>query len=613
MQRFLTLFLLLSLCLFGVSAAAVQEEIKIGILAKRGVAKTFEKWSPTAEYLSKKLPQYRFEIVPLGFDEVQDAVRKREISFIIANSAYYVDMEYRYGISRIATLQNLHSNGKGYCRFGGVIFTRSNRSDIYHISDLKGKRFAAVDPQSFGGWEMAWHVLHHAGVDPYDDFASLHFSGTHDQVVYDVLSGKADAGTVRSDTLERMEHEGKIRLANLYIINQQWHEGFDFVHSTQLYPEWPIAKLSHVDNKLAKEVAIALMEMSPEDEAAISSLITGWSIPATYQSVHNVLKELQIGPYEYLREVTLEEVFRQYWHYLLLMLIALIASIVVIAMIAKLNRGLKEGKLRLEREVRYKDLAQRALKERSDELAEANEKLHELDKLKSMFIASMSHEFRTPLNSIIGFTGVMLQQMPGKINEKQQDFLTRIKLAGEHLLGLISDVIDISKIEADRIEAFPESFMLEELTTQATDEISVLAKKKGLQLSVDAPEGIEMFSDRRRLMQCLLNYLSNAVKFTERGTIVLKVVDLGERVEIAVEDTGIGIAQEDLPKLFEAFERLDTHLRVKAGGTGLGLYLTKRIVEGLLGGEVYVESTIEKGSVFGLRIPKRIAVEEGNA
>ena len=609
MQRLVAVFLL-SFCLLGFSTATMAQEIKIGVLAKRGVPKTFEKWSPTAAYLNKKLPQHRFEIVPLGFDEVHDAVRKREVSFIIANSSYYVDMEYRYGISRIATLQNLHSNGKAYCRFGGVIFTRSNRSDIYHLTDLKGKRFAAVDPQSFGGWEMAWHVLHHAGIDPYKDFASLHFSGTHDQVVYDVLSGKADAGTVRSDTLERMELEGKIQLSDFYIINQQWHEGFDFVHSTQLYPEWPIAKLSHVDNQLAKEVAIALMEMEPRDEAAVSSIITGWSIPATYQSVHNVLKELKIGPYEYLREVTLEEVLRQYWHYVIIMFIILTAAIVGIAIIARLNRGLQEGKQRLETEVRYKDLAQRALKERSDELAEANAKLKELDKLKSMFIASMSHEFRTPLNSIIGFTGVMLQQMPGKINEKQQDFLTRIKLAGEHLLGLISDVIDISKIEAGRIEPYPETFMLDELTAQAAGEISVLAKKKGLELIVDVPAGIEMHSDRRRLLQCLLNYLSNAVKFTERGAVTLRVKRVGERLDIAVEDTGIGISKEDIPKLFEAFERLDTHLRVKAGGTGLGLYLTKRIVEGLLEGEVYVESRVDEGSVFGLRIPLRIEVEE---
>jgi len=237
----------------------------------------------------------------------------------------------------------------------------------------------------------------------------------------------------------------------------------------------------------------------------------------------------------------------------------------------------------------------------------ANQELKAMDKLKSMFIASMSHELRTPLNSIIGFSGLLLQGVSGSLNEKQLDSMQRINRAGNHLLGLISDVIDISKIEAGRIDAYPEQVSLKEVVEDAVESIRPLADAKGLKLevSIDDPEDSwpEMTTDRKRLMQCLLNYLSNAVKFTEQGMVTLTVSVNGDRVEISVTDTGIGISEKDLPRLFEAFERLDTHLRIKAGGTGLGLYLTKKIAYEILHGSVSVESRINEGSTFRLEFP----------
>ncbi len=250
---------------------------------------------------------------------------------------------------------------------------------------------------------------------------------------------------------------------------------------------------------------------------------------------------------------------------------------------------------------------------RTDELLEANRKLKELDQLKSMFIASMSHELRTPLNSIIGFTGIILQGLTGEINEKQTEYLSRVKLAGQHLLSLISDVIDISKIEAGRIEAVVTTFSLKELLREAKEEIEVVANPKGLFVTVEMGEDISMQSDRRRLYQCLLNFLSNAVKFTDQsGTIILQIEEEEGEIKISVTDNGIGINIEDQTKLFEAFERFESHLKVKAGGTGLGLYLTKKITEELLHGTVFVKSKQGEGSTFGLRIPKDITLFQSN-
>ncbi|OIO71230.1 MAG: hypothetical protein COW19_06355 [Zetaproteobacteria bacterium CG12_big_fil_rev_8_21_14_0_65_55_1124] len=267
------------------------------------------------------------------------------------------------------------------------------------------------------------------------------------------------------------------------------------------------------------------------------------------------------------------------------------------AALEKANIELDRHRGRLEEEV----------KARTTELEQANRQLKELDQLKSMFIASMSHELRTPLNSIIGFTSITLDGLSGELNDTQRDQLQRVHKAGKHLLSLINDVIDISKVEAGRTDVLPAEFTLQDVVDEAVGVIQPLAAQKQLSLKVDIPQGtITLYTDRQRLLQCMLNLVSNAVKFTEKGGITLSARGIGKDVEIAVSDTGIGIAKEDLPKLFEAFERLESHLRIKAGGTGLGLYLTRRICMGLLQGRISVESTPGKGSIFTLHIPGRL-------
>jgi len=276
----------------------------------------------------------------------------------------------------------------------------------------------------------------------------------------------------------------------------------------------------------------------------------------------------------------------------------------------KVEEALKASEMEL---LKARDELEERVNLRTKELQDANSKLKELDQLKSMFIASMSHELRTPLNSIIGFSTVILNQLIGPITEKQHDYLERVKRAGEHLLSLITDVIDISKIEAGILASEFEPFALKKLFDEAIDAVILQAEKKGIKAHYEMAEEFELYTDRRRLFQCLLNYLSNAVKFSEGGEVFLKAIKVGERLKISVQDTGIGIPPKDLPKLFEAFERLESHLKVKAGGSGLGLYLTKKITENILQGEVGMESIFGKGSTFWLIIPltvKQIEAEK---
>ncbi len=283
------------------------------------------------------------------------------------------------------------------------------------------------------------------------------------------------------------------------------------------------------------------------------------------------------------------------------------AVFAIFAFVIYWNRSLAHLNRQLVIARNRKETAMREVQKAKIVVELANERLKELDKLKSMFIASMSHELRTPLNSIIGFSSLLLQGISGELTVQQKDNVERIHRSGNHLLGIISDVIDISKVEAGHIDIFLEQFVLMELIEEAIEIIRPQADAKGLELIVESTICTEMYTDRKRLLQCLLNYLSNGVKYTENGQVVLYVSGDENEVHIKVTDTGIGIAEADLPKLFEAFERIDTHLRVKAGGTGLGLYLTKRIATDLLRGTISVESRLDKGSSFCLRIPTHLS------
>lgn len=242
--------------------------------------------------------------------------------------------------------------------------------------------------------------------------------------------------------------------------------------------------------------------------------------------------------------------------------------------------------------------------ERTAELAEANDRLKDLDRLKSMFIASMSHELRTPLNSIIGFTGVVLAGMAGELNTRQHDQLSRVYGSARHLLALITDVIDISKIEAGFIDVFEERFEIAALIDEAVQAVMPGAREKNLQIDVVAPPGLLVQADRRRLLQCVLNFMSNAVKYTVEGIITVEASVRGSWLDISVEDTGIGMDEAGLARLFQPFERIDSHLRVKTPGTGLGLYLTRKIASELLAGSVNVSSTPGVGSRFTLHLPR---------
>jgi PAS domain S-box-containing protein len=235
-----------------------------------------------------------------------------------------------------------------------------------------------------------------------------------------------------------------------------------------------------------------------------------------------------------------------------------------------------------------------------------NQRIQEASRLKSEFLANMSHELRTPLNAVIGFAALMHGGRVGPVSDTQREYLGDILASSRHLLQLINDVLDLAKIEAGRMVLNPETILVEPVIGEVRDILAGMADEKQLSVSLHIdPAMAEVVSDERALKQILYNYLSNAIKFTPRGgAVAIRVVPDGPaHFLIEVADTGIGVKAEDIPRLFVEFEQLDGGVAKRYPGTGLGLALTKRMVEAL-GGTVSVESQPGQGSCFSARLPR---------
>jgi two-component system, NtrC family, sensor kinase len=293
--------------------------IHVGILAIDGKEQCFDRWRATGEYLQKALPQFGVNVVCLEHNEIEKAVFEGRVDFTVTNPAVYVNLEYIFGASRIATLKDFGDETSA-TQYGGVIFSKSGRSDIKTVADLKGKRVAASDQASFGGWLIVWRLLKQSGIDPFKDFAALEFLGQRQSVVAAVLQGKVDAGVVRTGTLESMVSAGEIDAAAYSIIGQkQTEDTFPYARSTELYPHWALAKVYHVNTDLAARVMFAFLQIDPLNPAARAAQIQGWTIPLDYYPVHQCLQELKTGPYRHLHTppVTIGQLYQQYryWVY----------------------------------------------------------------------------------------------------------------------------------------------------------------------------------------------------------------------------------------------------------------------------------------------------------
>jgi PAS domain S-box-containing protein len=260
---------------------------------------------------------------------------------------------------------------------------------------------------------------------------------------------------------------------------------------------------------------------------------------------------------------------------------------------------------RLNNELRqHAQVLEQRVAERTAELVVAKDQAESADRIKSAFLATMSHELRTPLNSIIGFTGILLQGLAGPLNEEQRKQMSMVQGSSRHLLALINDVLDISKIEAGQLALSFTSFALRPSIEKIVKTVSPLAEKKGIALRLDIADDVAtVTSDQLRLEQILLNLLNNAVKFTEKGYVRIFCRSDNNNYVLSVSDTGIGIQPENISGLFQPFHQIDTGLSRKHEGTGLGLSICKKLLD-MMGGTIGVDSHWGQGSTFTVRFPK---------
>ncbi|PYM43390.1 MAG: hypothetical protein DME12_03875 [Candidatus Rokuibacteriota bacterium] len=242
----------------------------------------------------------------------------------------------------------------------------------------------------------------------------------------------------------------------------------------------------------------------------------------------------------------------------------------------------------------------------SEELGRLYQQLEAASRHKSEFLANMSHELRTPLNAIIGFSEVLLERMFGELNPKQEEYLQDIMTSGRHLLSLINDILDLSKVEAGRMELEPSAFDLPAALEGCLTLVRERATRHGITLGLTVDERLgQIVADERKVRQVVLNLLSNAVKFTpEGGRVAVGAARADGSVEVSVSDTGIGIAQDEQEAIFEEFRQAGSDYTRKREGTGLGLALSRKFVE-LHGGRIWVKSEVGKGSTFTFTLPER--------
>jgi two-component system sensor histidine kinase/response regulator len=588
--------LVLAICAFLLSPAFVlgvlqdSRLVRIGVLAKRGAERCLEEWEPTAEYLTAEIPGFKFVIRPLGHDEIDAAVERGELDFILVNPSLYVELERFYGASRIVTLRAVYGS-KPCAVYAGVIFCKADRSDIRKLADLKGKTFMAVDERSFGGWQMAWRELKEHGVNPYRHFRELRFGGTHDAVVYAVRDGQVDAGTVRADTLPRMASEGKISLEEFQVIGERVGEEpeLPFRRSTRSYPEWPLAKARHTSSELGQQVAIALMSMSADTPAARAAGCAGWAIPENYQSVHECLEALQIGPYREYGKVSLGAVVRRYWSWVAGSAALLVLAACIAAYVTQLNRRLRQALSEQRRESFERIEAEVALR-RSEQLRAESEKLASIGQLA----AGVAHEINNPLTGVLTFASLLREKenLDAQDREDLDVIISETTRAGE----IVSSLLNFAR----ESPSTPGPLVVNDVIRQTLRLIRSQKKLERIAIEEQLDGNLpEVNGDKNQLEQVLLNLSLNACEaMPAGGTLTIRTSAKDHNVLIEVCDTGCGIKKEHLDRIFEPF----FSTKPAGKGTGLGLSVTYGIVQ-QHGGSLTVDSVESKGTKFTICLP----------
>lgn len=581
--------ILLALMVFSwslLAAPAEQRPVRIGLLAFLDAEAMSRQWAPLLAHLGAALPGQRPVLLQLDHKGLRDAVASRSVDFVITNPGNYVALEMEFGVSRIATLDTTQAPSPMRA-VGSAVIVRADRLDLTKLADLAGRRVAAVGEDAFGGFQVAWREFAQLGLDPYADFAELSFVGLPMRAVTDaVASGRADAGIVRACTIENLPESAR---AGFRVLSPRAEADFPCQTSTRLYPDWPIATLRTTPPVLAKAVARALLAMPTTAEGM------SWTVPADYQAVHELFRELQTGPYSYLKESTLRAAAVRYWPVVLVLATLLLGWIIytvrvehlVHARTAELRQALDERK---------------AIEARMRVHQEQVEHLSRLSILGELS-GTLAHEINQPLASISNYAQSLVRRVDsGRLTDAAvREAGSEIAGQAERAAGILGRIRGFARKRA----AVRERRVLAQLVGEAVALFAgMISNRPEIRIDEGTAANCTVEVDPLQIQQVVLNLLKNGLDAMQdlpaaerRLLITLDREAEGSALRVGIRDFGRGLAPEARERLFEPF------FTTKPDGLGLGLSICATIIEAH-GGRLSAQAPAEgPGLVFTFALP----------
>ncbi|NLX17439.1 MAG: PhnD/SsuA/transferrin family substrate-binding protein [Ramlibacter sp.] len=575
--------LLLGLALW-LPVLAHAKPLRLGVLAYLGTEAAVEEWTPVARQLEQALPDYQVELLSLDHAALQKAAEAQAIDFVITNPGHYVELESSLGASRLLTLQTGSSMpGSAWQAVGAAVVTRSNDAGIQRLRDLRGKRIAIVGQQGFSGYQLVWRELAAEDIDPERDLTFDIVGLPMDKVLEAVASGQVDAGFVRACMLEsRPGWEQQFR-----VVAPRRETGFPCASSTRLYPNWPLAALRHTDPALAKQVTIALLEMDS------NSSPIHWTVPADYQSVHELQRELHIGPYAVLQTPTLSDLARRFWPWL-----AGLATLIVFGGLytAHVERLVHARTTALRTALAEREELEQHLRQSRDQ-AEHMARLSVLGELSG----TLAHELNQPLAAIGNYAQSLIRRVdnqrltPDAVREAAREMTGQ----AERAAGILSRIRSFAKKRVAQPQLLQPAPMVEEAIALFRD---MQVNPPDVVLLNELPPDTRVVADPLQIQQVLLNLLKNGSDATrelppERQRMGVRLATSDSSLLIMVRDHGDPIDPERMRHLFDPF------YTTKPNGMGLGLSICRSIAEAHGGRLDAAPASHGTGLVFTLTLP----------
>ncbi len=561
--------LMLLLCVLlpaivGDSGGAAARTQKVGVLAYRGEDHATASWGTLIAALNRRVPGETFDLVPLDLEGMDQAARTGTVDFFVTNPGNYAILEYRHGAARLATLETGQA-GAPRAAVGAILFSRAD-GPVRTLDDLAGKRFLAVDPAAFGGFQVAWGVLAGHGLDPFDDMSTAFSGFPLDDIVLAVRDGRADAGTVRACLLEEMAAEGTIDPADFRILAPRTEARFPCALSSPLYPNWPFAKAAATDPLLAKRVAVALLQMSP-GEAGLG-VDSRWTIPLSYQPVLDLFRRLRIGPFVTSPEALLAEFVETYWEWF-----ALFGALLVLA---------AYHHARVEHLVAVRT---RALRDSQDQVRLRQAELAHVSRQATLgeLASGLAHEINQPLGAIGNYAAGCVRRIAAGADARElEEPLREISRQAERAGKIINRIrAFLRKTPAERVPLDVNAVLAD-----AIDLLEPEIRKRGVTvIRAFAPGLPRVPGDRVAVEQVAVNLIRNAIeamgtlRHPRDLTVITEAVPEAVpgaapgAVQVSVADTGPVLPPDTVARLFEPFHT------TKARGMGLGLSLSRSMVE----------------------------------